>query len=529
MSRPDRACTMRLTPKLLIFLLFAGCGTSHSGTPPAADLPQARAMFVTGYENIESVYIEPVDFGRLAVAGLERLSEIDPRLGVARERSTVALLVDGSPQEVFQAPAGNGAVGWGALTAEALRAARDASPKLRAAPSEEIYETMFAGVTGELDDYSRYAGTEVALEHRASREGFGGIGVRISVEEELVRIVSVMNDTPAERAGLKADDLVTHIDGEPAAGLKQEDVVRRLRGPVNSKVALTVEREGEAAPLALEVVRAHVVPETVTYRREGDIGYFRVYSFNLETGESLRKEIARAEKEIGDLRGLVLDLRGNPGGLLDEAVEVTDLFLDRGRIVSTHGRHPDSHQYFEASDGDIGRGRPMVILINGNSASAAEIVAAALQDSGRAVVVGSNSYGKGTVQTVLRMPNQGELTLTWARFHAPSGYTLNRLGVLPSICTIAEKADAGPILVALRSGKIMPLPTGTRNAANPNDEAALERLRAGCPVRRGEEAVDLEVALRLLEDPALYARALHLADPPGLAASAAASLPQAEP
>src|SRR5207249_8814882 len=244
------------------------------------------------------------------------------------------------------------------------------------------------------------------------------------------------------------------------------------------------------------------VPETVTYRREGDVAYIRIYSFNLETSDSLRREISNAQTELGKkLRGYVLDLRGNPGGLLDQAVAVSDLFLNSGRIVSTHGRNPDSHQYFEATPGDAIDGLPMAVLINGNSASASEIVAAALQDNDRAVVIGSNSYGKGTVQELRRLPNDGELTLTWARFHAPSGYTLHHVGVLPSICTNKDDEDATQLLAELGAGKLPPLPVEQRGNTSPEDTAALDKIRAVCPVYHSERAVDLEVAIRLLNQP----------------------------
>ena len=188
---------------------------------------------------------------------------------------------------------------------------------------------------------------------------------------------------------------------------------------------------------------------------------------------------------------------------------VSDIFLEGGRIVSTHGRHPDSHQYFDADDGDLAHGLPLAVLINGNSASASEIVAAALQDAGRAVVIGSNSFGKGTVQTVLRLPNEGELTLTWARFHAPTGYGLNRRGVMPDICTSGDVSSADDVLERLRRG-IYPLDKGIRRTdVAPNDDEGLEALRAQCPVYEGENEIDLEVAADLLTDPSPYARALQ--------------------
>jgi carboxyl-terminal processing protease len=271
-----------------------------------------------------------------------------------------------------------------------------------------------------------------------------------------------------------------------------------------------------------------VVPETVTYRREGDIAYFRIYQFNEDTTASLRREFENARNEIGEhLRGVILDLRGDPGGVLDQAVGVADLFMDSGRIVSTIGRNPDSHQYYEATPGDIAQGLPIAILINGNSASASEIVAAALQDSGRAVLIGTNSYGKGTVQTVPRLPNNGEISLTWARYFAPSGYTLNHIGVLPSICTNNGDQDATELLAELGDGKLNAVPVKARNTTSPEDTPALDKLRATCPAyKSAERAVDLQVAIRLLGQPRLYAEALALAAVPGQTAATQSALTQ---
>jgi carboxyl-terminal processing protease len=339
-----------------------------------------------------------------------------------------------------------------------------------------------------------------------------------------------MNYTPSQRVGLKADDIITHVDGKPVAGLQQDEVIDRLRGPVDSHVKVTLVRN-KGTPFTVDITRAHIVPETVTYERRENVAYMHLYGFNLDTTDSLRKEMLHARQDIGSgLKGYILDLRGNPGGLLDQSVAVSDLLIDDGRIVSTHGRHPDSHQYFEASPGDVADGLPIVVLVNGDSASAAEIVAAALQDSGRAVVVGSNSYGKGTVQTVLRMPNDGELTLTWARYHAPSGYALNHLGVIPSVCTTANGSNAEILIDELRKNRLKPIPTGIRNAVDPENTTALNELRSLCPERRGEEAIDEQVALQLITHPSLYRRAVHLADlPPGAKQSDGAVVSQAKP
>ena len=516
---------LRRLPALLAFLAVAGCSTATSPLAANSDYERDRRMFTSAYENIDELYIRKVDLGDLAEGGLSGLAGIDQQISVQRQGGEVDLLYGGRTAAVFPTPAPSGADDWAALTADGVAAARQASPSIAQADSERIYQVVFNGMLARLNDpFSRYSGREQAAENRATREGFGGIGVRISVEDNVVRIMSVQHYTPAERAGLHAEDLITAIDGRSTQGLEQQTIIGMLRGEVNSRVTLTVQRRGAPTPLSFSITRALVVPETVTYRREGDIAYFRIYSFNEDTAGSLRREFENARNDIGgQMRGLILDLRADPGGLLDQAVAVADLFMNGGRIVSTHGRNPDSHQYFEATPGDIANGLPIAVLINGNSASASEIVAAALQDSGRAVLIGSNSYGKGTVQTVQRLPNNGELTLTWARFHAPSGYTLNHIGVLPSICTNAGDEDATDLLSQLSSGKLRPVPVAARNSASPDDTAALDKLRETCPAYKSERAVDVQVALRLLTQPRLYAQAISLAQLPGRQPAAAQS------
>jgi carboxyl-terminal processing protease len=270
--------------------------------------------------------------------------------------------------------------------------------------------------------------------------------------------------------------------------------------------------------MSVAVMRTHIVPQTVAYHREGNLAYIRLSGFNNRTTDSLRLKIQQAQNEIGtELRGYILDLRGNPGGLLEQAIAVSDVFVTSGRIVSTHGRHNDSHQYFRAKEDDLTDNAPLVALIDGGSASASEIVAAALQDSGRAVLVGSGSFGKGTVQTVLPLPNSGEFILTWARFHAPSGYALHRRGVLPDICTTGEVATPADVMALIQSGAL-PIAVDLRRLdIDTNDDAAIDTLRANCPAREGDEEIDLTVARQLLEEPGLYARALH-----GVADTAAA-------
>ena len=500
----------RYGPLALAFVLVA-CSLRDDAPRQAYESDRASRLFSVGFQDVSDIYIEDVSIADLALAGLENLSTIDPSLSVAREHNELVLAVDGKQAASFATPGPRDADGWGDIAAAAVAAGQRNSSQLAAAAAEDVYEAVFDGLTAELDTFSRYAGREEARENRASRDGFGGIGVRISLVDEGVKVLSVMEDTPAEHSGVLDNDVIVMIDGKPAAGLSQREVVRRLRGPLRSRVTLTVKRDSEALPKLIKVTRAHIVPQTVNYRTEDGVGYIRISGFNQSTAGTLRAKLEQAEEVMGQrLKGFILDLRGNPGGLLDQSVVVSDIFLDSGRIVSTHGRHPDSHQYFDADDGDLADGLPIAVLINGNSASASEIVAAALQDAGRAVVIGSNSFGKGTVQTVLRLPNEGELTLTWARFHAPTGYGLNRRGVMPDICTSGSNVQsAEDVLEQLRRG-VFPIDKVTRRTdVAPNDDEGLEALRAHCPIHEGENEIDIEVAADLLTDPSLYARALN--------------------
>jgi carboxyl-terminal processing protease len=499
----------RAGPLCLAFLMVA-CASQDSTVPLGYDEARAQHLFSESYQDVSDIYIEKVAVADLAVAGLSSLASIDPAIGIRRDDSRLSVSIDGRLMASYPLPADDDSQGWGELTASVISAARYHSADLDATDPERLYETVFDGLLSQLDGFSRYAGRDAARENRASRDGFGGIGVRIRQIEEGVLVLAVMEDTPAEAAGVRQDDIIVAIDGGSVEGLSQQDVVNRLRGRSGSEVRLSIERDEAASSMTLTVLRSHIVPQTVAYHREGNLAYIRLSGFNNRTADSLRQKIRQAQNELGsDLRGYILDLRGNPGGLLEQAIQVSDIFSTSGRIVSIHGRHTDSHQYYRAADDDLTANAPLVVLIDGGSASASEIVAAALQDSGRAVLVGSASFGKGTVQTVLPLSNSGEFILTWARFHAPSGYALHRRGVLPDICTTGEVATPADVLALIQSGALPIAADLRRLEVDTNDEEAVETLRAYCPTREGDEEIDLKVARQLLEEPGLYARALH--------------------
>ena len=486
---------------------MVACAAQDSTAPLGYDEARVQSLFSESYQDVSDIYIEKVAVADLALAGLSGLASIDPAIGIRSEAERLIVSIDGRQMASYPLPDRDDARAWGSLTASVISDIRYHSPELDAIDAERLYETVFDGLLSELDSFSRYAGRDAARENRASRDGFGGIGVRIRLIEEGVLVLSVMEQTPAEIAGLRQDDVIVAIDGTSVEGLSQQDVVSRLRGRSGSEVRLSVERAEAASALSLAVVRSHIVPQTVAYHREGNLAYIRLSGFNNRTADALRQKIRQAQNELGsDLHGYILDLRGNPGGLLEQAVAVSDIFVTEGRIVSTHGRHDSSHQYFRAEElqqGDLTDNAPIVVLIDGGSASASEIVAAALQDSGRAVLVGSASFGKGTVQTVLPLPNSGEFILTWARFHAPSGYALHRRGVPPEICTTGEVATPADVMALMQSGALPIGPDLRRLDVDPNDDDAVESLRAYCPAREGDEEIDVKVARQLLEEPAL--------------------------
>jgi len=514
-----RAAPARTSVRALavaLFLALSACGGHReTATTVSSDVslpPVATRVFTVAYDQINERYVRPVSLPALTNAGLRNLKKLDADFDVRPHGNKLELWQGDTLIGALDLPAReDDPRRWAMLTVAALDTGRAHSPALRNATPETLYQTVLDGVLSQLDPYSRYAGQEAARESRANRDGFGGIGITIDTQNGGIRIANVLNGSPAARSGLRVDDEITHIDNTPTTGLEPRDVVRRLRGPIGKPVDVTVMRPGQARPFTVTLMRALIVVPTVTYRRDGNIAYIKVSGFNHRTTDALSSQIKAAIVEIGpDLAGIVLDLRGNLGGLLDQAISVADLFLPGGQIVSPRGRHRASAQSSDAGPGDVGENIPLVVLVNGSSASASEIVAAALQDNSRAVVVGSTSFGKGSVQTVIALPNDGELVLTWARFHAPSGYPLQDLGVLPAVCTSGEATTAGEIVERVRSGRITPPDMMARwRAANHDDLEGLKRLRETCAPENRERDIDLEVARRLLGDRVLYTRTLQ--------------------
>ena len=502
-----------LAPAAAALLALAACGASSSSEQITNHI-SARDLFAEGYDKISYYYIEPTNPEKLGIAGLGKLASLDPSIGVERQDSAIVLTQNGTPIGRYDVPEASDASAWGGLTASALEAARHASPKIASTGEDQLDKVVFDGAISTLDRFSRYASPDAAREQRAERNGFDGIGVTLDSSETEVRILSVLTDGPAEHAGIKPDDVIVTIDGTATSTLTRDQVVERLRGPAGSRVVIAVQRAKEPQPLTIAINRSHIVLPTVTTKYEGKVAIFRISSFNQETYDQLEAAVDKARSELGGRpAGMVLDLRDNPGGLLDQSVKVASLFLDNGTVVSTTGRLLESRKVYSASGGRRTDGIPLAVLVNGGSASASEIVAAALQDSGRAVVIGSSSYGKGTVQTVLHLENDGELTVTWAKLLTPEGYILHEHGVVPTVCTADLGDDDQSVARAIQVGTI----AGTGLAARPRaalDDQGWTDLRKTCPTERVDRAADVKIAQRLLQDPVLYSRALAVTPTP---------------
>jgi carboxyl-terminal processing protease len=307
----------------------------------------------------------------------------------------------------------------------------------------KLIETAINGMLAGLDPHSSYMNAKSFRDMQVQTRGeFGGLGIEVTMEDGLIKVVAPIDDTPAAKAGIRANDIITQLNGEQVQGLTLNQAVEKMRGPVNTKINLTIRRKGVDKPLEVSITRAIIRVRSVRSHIEGgDVGYIRLTQFNEQTTEGLKKAIADIKAKVANdkLKGYILDLRNNPGGLLDQAISVSDAFLQKGEIVSTRGRNADETQRFNARSGDLTGGKPVIVLINGGSASASEIVAGALQDHKRVTVVGTRSFGKGSVQTIIPLGSgNGALRLTTARYYTPSGRSIQAKGITPDIKVLQD-------------------------------------------------------------------------------------------
>lgn len=304
----------------------------------------------------------------------------------------------------------------------------------------KLIESAINGMLAALDPHSAYLNPKHFRDMQVQTRGeFGGLGIEVTLENSVVKVVAPIADTPADKAGLLSGDYITHLDGEQIRGLTLQQAVEKMRGPVNTAIKLTVVRKGEDEPLEIKVIRDVIRINPVKARVEDDVAYVRITTFNEQTYAELKKAVAKLKKDIGGkLKGYVIDLRNNPGGLLDQAISVSDAFLEKGAIVLTRGRNLQETQRSNARSGDITDGMKIAVLINGGSASASEIVAGAIQDLKRGTVIGTRSFGKGSVQTIIPLDGNGAIRLTTARYYTPGGRSIQAKGIEPNIVVEQE-------------------------------------------------------------------------------------------
>lgn len=478
----------------------------------------STTFFQFTYNAILERTIVAIDAHQMTVNALKGLVVQEPSLVVNDGPSVFELRLGGYSIMSTTPPDRLDTAAWATLTTSAIVRLRDTSTAIGTMDNEAIYDSMMVGLLTSFDPFSRYSGAAEAARRRDARVGYGGIGIHYDLAADHLTVTEVLAGTPAETAGLQVGDTILALDGLKIVDITggREAINRHLRGVINSTLRVLVQRPDATHEFSLK--RAVITPHTVALEPNTDDGIAVIHlsGFNQSTVASLIAAISEVKRTFSThLRGVILDLRGNPGGLLDQSIETVDLFLDHGTILQTEGRAQQSTQAYAAEihpyiakSGDITDGVPVVVLIDGGSASASEIVAAALQDNERAVVVGSTSYGKGTVQVVLRLPNGGELALTWSRFHTPSGYTLQGLGVLPTVCLAGANEPPAAALSHAMSPEAVSHAVSWREVAV-SDVVGRENLRQFCPPRdetTWQSAVD--AGRRLIDDPDQYRRAL---------------------
>ena len=494
----------------LLFLLFLELPAAAEPFLPGQALDQRLVARVTASALAFMVprTLEAVPVWQLAVWGLRGLTAIDPLLIVGWREGTLRLTIGARVLVERAPPAEDDAEGWGEATAQLVRAGWDASEAVRRAGTQGVLRSFFDELFNHLDPYSRYSPPAEAAEDRIRRAGRAGIGVQLVRRDGGFVVQDLAADGPAAQGGIHAGDRILTVDGQTTQGADLESVTALLAGPEGTRVTVAVRgRDGRVRDVAL--LRALVPPETVAATRLGDLLLLRINGFASDTGARLAHEIERGLAGTHPPRGLVIDLRGNRGGLLLQAAAAAGTLIPDGVVAVTAGRDPAAAHDFRAEGSDLAHGLPVVVMVDGRSASAAEILAAALADQGRAVVVGSSTLGKGLVQTIATLPDGGELLVTWSRVLAPLGWPIQGLGVLPQVCTSLGGDSLARQLAELAHGRsVMERALRRhRSARAPLPPAEMLEIRSACPAAEGHDS-DLAAARSLIEAPAAYAAAL---------------------
>ena len=499
---------MRILSFLLLLLLELPAAAEPFLPGQALDQRLVARVTATALAFMVPRALDAVPVWQLALWGLRGLTTIDPRLAVELRDGTLRLTIDARTLAARAPPEPDDAEGWGDVTAQFVRVGWDASDVVRRAGTQGVLRSFFDELFNHLDPYSRYSPPAEAAADRIRRAGRAGIGVQVARRNGGFAVQDVAADGPAAQAGIHEGDRILAVDGQATQGADLESVNALLGGPEGTRVQVSL-RDRDWRTRSIDLVRALVPPETVLPPRVGDLLLLRVTSFAGDTGTRLAHEIERGLGGPHPPRGLVLDLRGNRGGLLRQAAVAAGTLIPEGLVAMTVGRDPAAAHDFRAIGSDLAHGMPVVVMVDGRSASAAEILAAALADQGRAVVVGSSTLGKGLVQTITTLPDGGELLITWSRVLAPLGWPIQGLGVLPQVCTSLGGESLGRQLAELAQGRsMMARALGRhRSARAPLPPAEMLEIRNACPAAEGRDS-DLAAARALIEAPAAYAAAL---------------------
>ncbi len=394
------------------------------------DIYKAEQIFNLTLTSIKNKYIKPVNIEKISMIGLNGLKEIDKEVTIANDGNRISYYYKTKPVGSFQKPEKQDELDWSRSIIKAILTLKGRSSKIRNSTPDEIYKPIIKAMLSELDGYSKYITED---ENKIEElEGFGGIGIRYRKLGNFLEITEIIPNLPAAEFGLKEKDRILKIENNIITDLSRQEIIHNLRGKNHSNLNITIQRKGTKTSEDITLTRKIITPDTIQYKMDNDCLMIKIISFNKTTSPTLKQLILENKDTINSI---IIDIRGNPGGLLDEAVKSANLFLNQGLILSTKGRHKDSFQDYNAKGDDITKNKPIAIIIDGKTASAAEIFAGALLDQQRAITIGTTSFGKGSVQTVIPLPNMSELAITWSNFYTPSGYNLNHLGVMPLICT----------------------------------------------------------------------------------------------
>ncbi len=494
-------------------ILSLGCSNKKIPTVSQSIQTINKDVLKVGLTSITEKYIKKIELNLLTFWAINGLASIDPDITAELDKNGLTLYFNGEKIKSWQIEP-NARPNSFEMVTDAVNIALEYSEEIRAADTEEIYEAIFTNVLPHLDKFSRYAGAKEAAKLRSKREGSVGIGIEFKIDKNFMVITRIEPNSPAQESNLQIGNKISHINGILIEGLTYNEIANQLSGPIMTDVTFEILRDLPVEPLIVQVTRSRITPISVMEKHQDGILYFKILNFNHNTANSLSVKMSSAINSLPSLKkGIIIDLRGNPGGLLKQSVKVADIFLNSGEIVSTSGRHPESFNKYSATAGDFISDLPVIVLINGQSASAAEILAAALQDHNRAVIVGSSSFGKGTVQTVVRLPNEGELILTWSEFISPSGYQINGQGVLPLICTNGVDLDEISLIKSIIRGKDK-INNAFKfwRAANENETEKMD-LKTVCPPNKNSSNYDIEVAEQLLKTPKHYKNTLSIISP----------------